>query len=166
MPKRLFLTNAVAQTAVLPLDVALYRACKDNHGSMSAIAEINGFDRDRFINQCDPTKTSYQHTPETILAVIKHTRDPRILDAIHIEYGNSGWFEIPQPDELEPSDFYKALGQCGIELGEMSKVICDALADHEVSPVESAKIKKECMDVIRVAARMMIMADAAAKAGA
>lgn len=161
MQKRLFMTNDVAKTALLPLEIALYRACKDQHGSMSAIAEINGFDRDRFINQCDPTKTGYQQTPETMIAIIKHTRDPRPVDAVIEAYGNAGWFEIPHPEQLGQGDFYRAIGQCGIEMGEMSKVVCELVSDDKVCKLDAAKIKKECMDVIRAAAQIMAMADAA-----
>lgn len=161
MQKRLFMTNDVAKTALLPLEIALYRACKDQHGSMSAIAEINGFDRDRFINQCDPTKTGYQQTPETMIAIIKHTRDPRPVDAVIEAYGNAGWFELPDM-ELEPGDYFKVLGQCSLEMGDLSKTLCTSLSDQKLCVLERAKVKKECFDLIKAAATIMAMLDAEA----
>lgn len=164
MPKPIFMTNRVATTAILPLEVALYRACKDRHGSMSAIAETHGFSRDHFINQLDPNKTNCHVHPEAIEAITGYTKDPRILDSMCAAHGNAAWFELPALDELDQCDFYKAMGQCGIELGDLSKTICLSISDAHISLIENATIKKECMDVIRVAAHIMAMADAA-KAG-
>lgn len=162
MPKPLFMSNAAASLAVLQLEVALYRACKDRHGSMSAIAEMHGFSRDHFINQLDPNKPNCHVSPEAIEAIVAYTKDPRILDSVCVAHGNAAWFELPDLAALDQCDFYQIMGKCGIELGEMSKTICDAISDGRISSIENAMIKKECMDVIRVAAQIMAMADAKA----
>lgn len=162
MAQRSFLNNQVAQTAVLPLQVAIYRACKDQHGSISAIAEIHGFDRDYFNNQIDVHKTNSYVSPEGIEAVISYTKDPRILDSICAAHGEAGWFELPNVDELDQSDFMHGLAGACNEVGNLSKTICESISDDHISSIEYATIDKNCMAMIRAALRIRAMAKAKA----
>lgn len=162
MSKLLFMSNAAAKSALLPLDIALYRACKDRHGSMSAIAEIYGFSRDHFINQLDPNKPNCHLTPEGVEAVIAHTKDPRILDSICAAHGQAAWFDLPALDALDQSDFMFDLGATCNEVGHLSLTVCASLKDDCITELEYAAIEKDCMALIRAVLHLRAMAKAKA----
>ena len=162
MPKPIFMTNRVATTAILPLEVALYRACKDRHGSMSAIAETHGFSRDHFINQLDPNKTNCHVHPEAIGAITGYTKDPRILDSMCAAHGNAAWFELPDMDALARHDFMFDLGATCNEVGHLSKTVCESLYDDRITELEAAQIEKDCMNLIRAVLHLRAMAKAKA----
>lgn len=162
MPKPIFMTNRAATTAILPLEVALYRACKDRHGSMSAIAEIHGFSRDHFINQLDPNKSNCHVHPEAVEAITGYTKDPRILDSMCAAHGNAAWFELPDFEALEQHDFMFDLGAACNEVGHLSKTVCESLHDDRITEIEAARIEKDCMSLIRAVLHLRAMAQAKA----
>lgn len=163
MPIQQYLSRTAS--SVMPLEMALYLAVQP-HGIKTEIAAKNDFDRQRFINQCDIHKPGYQLTIAGFAAILEHTRDPRVMDSICALFSNIGWFELPDMKELEQGDFMKAIGQSASKLGDLSKTVCMAASDHKITVMENAVIQKEGLAVIREAARLMAMADAAAKAGA
>lgn len=143
-----FLSNYAAENAVLPLDVALYRACKDRHGSKAAIAEINGFNSMVFSKCVDVNHQQYHLKPEHIEAIVSYTKDIRILQSLAAAHGDVVVYEIPHTVDATDLGFMANIGVVSIRVGELFSGLSDSLHDGKISAVEMAMIEKHAMELI------------------
>lgn len=143
-----FLSNYAAEHAVLPLDVALYRACKDRHGSKSAIAEIHGFNAMTFSKAVDVNNDQFNLKPEHIEAIVGYTKDIRILESLAATHGNAVVYEIQGEIDIHDSGFLANIGEVSNRVGELFSTVSDALKDNRIVDVEMATIEKHAMELI------------------
>lgn len=143
-----FLSNYAAENAVLPLDVALYRACKDRHGSKAAIAEINGFNAMTFSKAVDVNNDQFHLKPEHIEAIISHTKDIRILESLASAHGGAIVYEIDSEIDIHDSGFLANIGEVSNRVGELFSTVSSALKDERIVDVEMATIEKHAMELI------------------
>lgn len=144
----LFLSKYAAENAVLPLEVALYRACKDRHGSKAAIAEINGFNPLTFSKAVDVNNDQYHLKVEHIEAIVSYTKDIRILQSLAASHGNAVVYRLPEDVDIHDSSFMANISQVSNRVGELFKSISDSLLDGKIVEVEMSSIEKHAMDLI------------------
>lgn len=149
-----FLSNFAAENAVLPLDVAIYRACKDRHGSKAAIAEINGFNPMVFSKCVDINNTQYHLHPEHIEAVLHHTKDKRILESVASAHGQVVFFEYKNEVDIQNFDFLSKVGTVSKKVGELFDGLSESLSDGKISNVEMAMLEKHAMELIGAVAAL------------
>ena len=126
----IFLSNFAAENAVLPLDVAIYRACKDRHGSKAAIAEINGFNPMVFSKCVDINNDQYHLHPEHIEAVLSYTKDIRIMHSLAASHGGAVVYEFPNNLDVEMAAIEKD-AMCLIAAVALLKKIARAKAERD-----------------------------------
>lgn len=143
-----FLSNFAAENAVLPLDVALYRACKDRHGSKSAIAEINGFNAMTFSKAVDVNNDQFHLKPEHVEAIVSYTKDIRILESLAAACGNAVVYQVHGEIDIHDSGFLANIGEVSNRVGELFSTVSDALKDNRIIDVEMATIEKHAMELI------------------
>jgi len=153
-----FLSNFAAENAVLPLDVAIYRACKDRHGSKAAIAEINGFNPMVFSKCVDINNSQYHLHPEHIEAVLKYTRDVRILESLAAAHGHAVVYELPTNIDIHDTGFLANIGEVSNRVGELFSTVSDSLKDGRIIEVELATIEKDAMCLIAAVAQLKKLA--------
>jgi len=153
-----FLSNFAAENAVLPLDVAIYRACKDRHGSKAAIAEINGFNPMVFSKCVDINNSQYHLHPEHIEAVLKYTRDVRILESLAAAHGHAVVYELPSNIDILDTGFLANIGEVSNRVGELFSTVSDSLKDGRIIEVELATIEKDAMCLIAAVAQLKKLA--------
>lgn len=153
-----FLSNFAAENAVLPLDVAVYRACKDRHGSKAAIAEINGFNPMVFSKCVDIHNAQYHLHPEHIEAVLSHTKDVRILQSLAAAHGSAVVYEVPASIDIQDTGFLENIGEVSSRVGELFRAVSDALKDGRIVSVELAAIEKDAMCLIAAVAQLKKLA--------
>lgn len=149
-----FLSNFAAENAVLPLDVAIYRACKDRHGSKAAIAEINGFNPMVFSKCVDINNTQYHLHPEHIEAVLHYTKDKRILESVASAHGQVVFFEYRNEVDIQNFDFLSKVGTVSKKVGELFDGLSESLSDGKISNVEMAMLEKHAMELIGAVAAL------------
>jgi|GEM_PF-467625 len=153
-----FLSNYAAEHAVLPLDVALYRACKDRHGSKAAIAEINGFNAMTFSKAVDVNNDQFNLKPEHIEAIASYTKDIRILQSLASAYDNVAIYQYPDVEKVNNFNFLSNIGEVSNKVGELFNGLSESLKDHVISDVEMAMIEKYAMELISAVATLKNMA--------
>ncbi|WP_336929960.1 phage regulatory CII family protein [Acinetobacter tandoii] len=153
-----FLSNFAAENAVLPLDVAIYRACKDRHGSKAAIAEINGFNPMVFSKCVDINNSQYHLHPEHIEAVLKYTGDVRILESLAAAHGHAVVYELPSNIDILDTGFLANIGEVSNRVGELFSTVSDSLKDGRIIEVELATIEKDAMCLIAAVAQLKKLA--------
>ena len=153
-----FLSNFAAENAVLPLEVSLYRACKDRHGSKAAIAEINGFNPMVFSKCVDINNAQYHLKPEHIEAILSYTKDIRILHSAAAAHGNAVVYELPSNIDIEDVGFLENIGEISKRMGELFSTVSDALRDGRIVDVEMATIEKDAMSLIAAVAQLKKLA--------
>ena len=158
-----FLSNFAAENAVLPLDVAIYRACKDRHGSKAAIAEINGFNPMVFSKCVDINNDQYHLHPEHIEAVLRYTKDIRIMHSLAASHGGAVVYEFPNNLDVEDADFLANISEVSKRVGELFNAVSDSLKDGRIVDVEMAAIEKDAMCLIAAVAQLKKIARAKAE---
>lgn len=153
-----FLSNFAAENAVLPLDVAIYRACKDRHGSKAAIAEINGFNPMVFSKCVDINNTQYHLHPEHIEAILRYTKDIRILQSLTAAHGNVVVYELPHTVDIHEIGFLANISEVSNRVGELFGTVSEALKDGRIVDVEMASIEKDAMALIAAVAQLKKLA--------
>lgn len=153
-----FLSNFAAENAVLPLDVAIYRACKDRHGSKAAIAEINGFNPMVFSKCVDINNSQYHLHPEHIEAVLRYTKDVRILESLAAAHGHAVVYELPSNIDILDTGFLANIGEVSNRVGELFSTVSDSLKDGRIVDVELATIEKDAMCLIAAVAQLKKLA--------
>lgn len=153
-----FLSNFAAENAVLPLDVAIYRACKDRHGSKAAIAEINGFNPMVFSKCVDINNSQYHLHPEHIEAVLSYTKDVRILESLAAAHGHAVVYELPSNIDILDTGFLANIGEVSNRVGELFSTVSDSLKDGRIIEVELATIEKDAMCLIAAVAQLKKLA--------
>lgn len=153
-----FLSNFAAENAVLPLDVAIYRACKDRHGSKAAIAEINGFNPMVFSKCVDINNSQYHMRPEYIEAVLSYTKDVRILESLAAAHGHAVVYELPSNIDILDTGFLANIGEVSNRVGELFSTVSDSLKDGRIVEVELATIEKDAMCLIAAVAQLKKLA--------
>lgn len=153
-----FLSNFAAENAVLPLDVAIYRACKDRHGSKAAIAEINGFNPMVFSKCVDINNSQYHLHPEHIEAVLSYTKDIRILESLAAAHGHAVVYELPSNIDIHDTGFLANIGEVSNRVGELFSTVSDSLKDGRIIEVELATIEKDAMCLIAAVAQLKKLA--------
>lgn len=153
-----FLSNFAAINAVLPLDVALYRACKDRHGSKAAIAEINGFNPMVFSKCVDINNQQYHLHPEHVEAILSYTKDIRILHSAAAAHGSAVVYELPSNLDINDLSFLTNIGEVSKKMGELFHTVSDALKDGRIVDVEMAMIEKNAMSLIAAVAQLKKLA--------
>lgn len=143
-----FLSNYAAENAVLPLDVALYRACRDRHGSKAAIAEIYGFNAMTFSKAVDVNNHQFFLKPEHIEAITAYTKDIRILESLASAHGSVVLYKIKNDVDIQDANFLANIGKVSNRVGELFNTVSDALKDGRIVDVELATIEKDAMDLI------------------
>lgn len=146
-----FLSNDAAERAILPLDVALYRACKDKHGSKAAIAEIHGFNSMVFSKCVDINHQNYHLHPEHIEAITSYTKDVRILESLAAAHGGVAIVEIPDFEKINPTTFLHKIGKLSQKVGRLAQSIDDSLLDGKICDVDLATIEKDVMQLVGAA---------------
>lgn len=155
---QIFLSKHAAENAVLPLDVALYRACKDRHGSKSAIAEINGFNAMTFSKAVDVNNDQFHLKPEHIEAIVSYTKDLRILQSLAAIHGNVVVYEIHSDVDIQDSGFLSNIGEVSNRVGDLFGTVSEALKDGRIIDVEMAVIEKHAMQLIGAVAQLKSLA--------
>lgn len=153
-----FLSNFAAENAVLPFDVAIYRACKDRHGSKAAIAEINGFNPMVFSKCVDINNSQYHLHPEHIEAVLSYTKDIRILESLAAAHGHAVVYELPSNIDIHDTGFLANIGEVSNRVGELFSTVSDSLKDGRIVDVELATIEKDAMCLIAAVAQLKKLA--------
>ena len=154
-----FLSNFAAEHAVLPLDVALYRACKDRHGSKAAIAEINGFNSMVFSKCVDINNEQYHLKPEHIEAIVSYTKDIRILESLAAAHGNVVFYEIPeQICNSKNFNFLANIGSVSKKVGELFDGLSQSLEDGVITNVELAMLEKHSQELIAAISQLKNLA--------
>ncbi|ATZ64266.1 phage regulatory CII family protein [Acinetobacter bereziniae] len=153
-----FLSNYAAEHAVLPLDVALYRACKDRHGSKSAIAEIYGFNSMTFSKAVDVNNDQFHLKPEQIEAIASYTKDIRILQSMASMYENVAIYQYPNFEIIGDCSFLANIGEVSNKVGELFNGLSESLKDHIITDVEMAMIEKHAMELISAVATLKNLA--------
>lgn len=143
-----FLSNYAAENVVLPLDVALYRACKDMHGSKAAIAEINGFNAMVFSKCVDVNNQQYHLKPEHVEAITSYTKDIRILQSLAAAHGGVVIYEVPEHVETRSFNFMSNIGSVSTKVGELFNGLSESMVDGKISAVEMAMLEKHAMELI------------------
>lgn len=154
----IFLSNFAAENAVLPLDVSIYRACKDLHGSKAAIAEINGFNPMVFSKCVDINNTQYHLHPEHIEAVLHYTKDKRILESLASAHGQVVFFEYRNDVDIKSFDFLSKVGKVSKKVGELFDGLSESLSDGKITSVEMAMLEKHAMELIASVAALKKLA--------
>lgn len=158
-----FLSNFAAENSVLPLDVAVYRACKDRHGSKAAIAEINGFNPMVFSKCVDINNDQYHLHPEHIEAVLNHTKDIRILESMAASHGTAVVYELSGNLDIHEIGFLENIGKVSNRVGELFSTVSNSLKDGRIAEVEMATIEKDAMCLIAAVAQLKKLARAKAE---
>lgn len=153
-----FLSRFAAEHAVLPLDVSLYRACKDRHGSKAAIAEINGFNPMVFSKCVDINNSQYRLHPEHIEAILSYTQDIRILQSAAAAHGNAVVYELPSYVDIHDSGFLARIGEVSKSMGELFNTVSEALKDDRIVDIELSMIEKDAMCLIAAVAQLKKLA--------
>lgn len=144
-------------TLEMSLKAAVYRPYDD--GLMAQIAEKNCFNINTFRSALNPTTTSHKPNIYHLEAVLAETKDPRILDSICAIHGNVAWFELPAVEVLSNADFIMKVGKLAHESGDLTQSIVAAIKDDVITEDELSVIRKEAYDLIRVAAKLLAMAE-------
>lgn len=153
-----FLSNFAAEHAVLPLDVALYRACKDKHGSKAAIAEIHGFNAMTFSKAVDIKNDQYHLKPEHIEAIVGYTKDFRILQSVASAHGSAVVYELSENFDIQDNNFLANIGAVSSKVGALFNGLSESLKDGVISDVEMAMIDKHAQELISAVAELKKLA--------
>lgn len=151
---RSFLSNYAAEHVVLPLDVALYRACKDRHGSKAAIAEIYGFNAMTFSKAVDVNNDQFHLKPEQIEAITSYTKDIRILQSLASVYDNVVIYQYQFIANVSDFNFLANIGEVSNKVGELFNGLSESLKDHVITEIEMAMIEKHAMELISAVAAL------------
>lgn len=151
-----------AAAGVMPLDVALYRACKASHGNIAAIAANNGFNLSTFTKQVDINFANAQVSPEGVEAILRHTKAACILDSIAAAHGGVAWFEIPDVTHTASADFLLNIAKIANEFSDLCNTVSNAMQDNHIDELERLKIKKDGYRLISAVLAVMALADAKA----
>lgn len=137
-----------AELCVLPLEVALYRACIDQRGATAAIAETYGHNSNTFSLKVNPQRTTHHLNANEIENIIEYTRDPRILDSVCAAYSNDEttayWFEVPTQDGHVDGEMLNHFGDLAGRVGTLGKTLFSAIGDNHIDEDELSALEK-CM---------------------
>lgn len=153
-----FLSNFAAEHAVLPLEVALYRACKDKHGSKAAIAEINGFNSMTFSKAVDVNNDQFHVKPEHIEAIVSYTKDIRILQSVAAAHGSAVVYELSEDFSIQDNSFLANIGMVSNKVGALFNGLSESLKDGFISDLEIAMIDKYAQELISSVAELKKLA--------
>ncbi|PKM30215.1 MAG: hypothetical protein CVV07_07295 [Gammaproteobacteria bacterium HGW-Gammaproteobacteria-11] len=109
-----------AKREILPLNLALYHACRDYpHGGTAGIAALYGRSASTLQHKVSPTQATHSANPEDIEEIITATRDPRILDSVVQAFGDAAWVDLRG---VVPSE-----GEACATLGSVIQAVGDVL---------------------------------------
>lgn len=120
-----------AQREVLPLRLALYHACRDYPGGVTAIAAIYGRNATTLQHKISPTQPTHAANPDEVEEVTTATRDPRIVDSILEVYGDAAWVDLRPL--LQDSDLYQPLPnllKAVAEILQRQSALTNTVAQH------------------------------------
>lgn len=149
--------ECTVMSLTMALKAAVYRPHDDS--LMAVIAEKNGFNINTFRSSLNPTTPTHKANIFHLEAVLSETKDSRIMDSICAIHGNAGWYELPNIDDLNTSDFLKKIGSLAKEQGDLAQSIAEAISDNRISHDEHSVIQKDVMDLIRVAVTLLAMVE-------
>ncbi len=151
-----------AELCVLPLGVALYRACIDKRGAMAAIAALYGLNQNTFPLKVNPERRGHHLNPTEIENIIEHTRDPRILDSMCASFSNEDtiacWYEMPTEPVNVDGEMLNHFGDLADKVGNLGKTLFATVADGVVDDDEYSALEKASMQLN--AAVQVILANA------
>lgn len=81
------------------------------------------------------------------------------MDSICAMHGNACWFELPEVEVSSNADFIMKIGKLAQENGDLTQSIVAAINDNIITDDELAMIRKEAYDLIRIAAKLLAMAE-------
>lgn len=139
-----------ATRCLLPLDVALFRACKDRRGAVGAIAEIYGLNANTLALKINPDRDTHNLNPSDIEAITSYTKDPRIMDSMCAAHGNAAWFELPDFSQHAYADLFALFGELSSRMGELGKSLFAALSDGRIDSDELAELQRIELQLIGV----------------
>lgn len=150
-------TERTVMTLEMALKAAVYRPNDDS--LMAQIAEKNAFNINTFRSSLNPTTPTHKANIYHLEAVLSETKDPRIMDSICAMHGNACWFELPDVEVSSNADFIMKIGKLAQENGDLTQSIVAAINDNIITDDELAMIRKEAYDLIRIAAKLLAMAE-------
>lgn len=155
------MTKHIDRTRHMDLQTACWRATKDQRGSIGAIAEIHGWEYNTLAHRLNPNTDTHTLGPEHIEAVLAHTRDPRIMDAMCQAHGAAVWYELPAlPVGGDGLGMLTHFGELSAKVGALGQALFDALADGRISQIELDTLEQSARELLG-ATRLIV--DAAAK---
>ncbi|WP_065259017.1 phage regulatory CII family protein [Pseudomonas bananamidigenes] len=143
---------------VLSLREALYRAGRDYHGGITALAHAMSMDYDELQKKLKLTEERRWLTPDELESVVELTLSPALLDSLMRPAGAVWYKPTPVP---ATGQALKAVGELLEETGEFVSSMHDGAADSVWEPHEVAALDKRGMDVIRAVLGIMAGARAA-----
>lgn len=139
-----------ATRCLLPLDVALFRACKDRRGAVGAIAEIYGLNANTLALKINPDRDTHNLNPSDIEAITSYTKDPRIMDSMCAAHGNAAWFELPDFSQYSRDYLFEIFGNLSGKVGELGNSLFTALYDGRIDADELAELQRIELQLIGV----------------
>ncbi len=132
---------------VLSLRQALYRAGRDYHGGITALAHDLGMDLDSLQKKLKLNEERRWPTPDEMEEIVGATKDPRLLDAFNRAAGVV-WYR-PVPVNTTP----EALAALADKLEKESKYVRslhEGVEDNRWQPHEVAELEFHTNEVIRI----------------
>lgn len=143
---------------VLSLRQALYRAGRDYHGGITALAHDLVMDLDTLQKKLKLDEERRWPTPDELEEIIAATRDPRLLDALTRPAG-AVWYR-PEAVSATP-EALKAVGDLLKKEGEFVGSLHAGAADNKWQQHEVAELEYHGHQVIRAVLGIMAGARAA-----
>lgn len=143
---------------VLSLRQALYRAGRDYHGGITALAHDLVMDLDTLQKKLKLDEERRWPTPDELEEIIGATQDPRLLDALTRPAG-AVWYQ-PEP-VTATQEALRAVGGLLVKEGEFVGSLHDGAADNRWQAHEVALLEHHGHQVIRAVLGIMAGARAA-----
>lgn len=150
-----------AKKCLIGLEAAVYRAATDVRGTIGAIAEKHGFNANTLALKINPNREGHNVNLRELEAILGHTRDPRIMDAICAAHGAAGWYPLPESDlsNDQACEFFESFGELSGRVGELGKSLFKSLADGRIDDDEYNELQKVLMQINTAGAALIAAAD-------
>ncbi|WP_137822145.1 phage regulatory CII family protein [Pseudomonas sp. D(2018)] len=143
---------------VFSLRQALYRAGRDYHGGITALAHDLVMDLDTLQKKLKLDEERRWPTPDELEEIIGATKDARLLDALNRPAG-AVWYR-PEPVSATP-DALKAVGELLVKEGMFVRSLHEGADDNRWQAYEVAELEFHGNEVIRAVLGIMAGARAA-----
>ena len=143
MSRKIHCSAERAQREILPLDLALLNAARDFNGGAAAIALTCNFKPSTLQHKLSPTSPDHVLNIKEFAAILRITKDRRILDSIHALVGDTIWQDLGEAFEGEaPEALTQGIAHFFRQVANLSGTWASHISDGVVSDSELAEIHK------------------------